>query len=607
MRKLILCLATVVATISLSAQRGDSRSISSLNFIGNHSFNHRQLKEQVELKPSSFLLFSRVDFDRRLLKLDAITIKNFYHSNGFLETVVHDSFSVNDSKVDIFFMIDEGKQFYLNSVTITGLQSFKEKEILSLLGLKLNRPYNPVLINMNLALVDEAFQEKGKLFTQIDIHQEIQDSVKLNLEINEGPDIYIHNAWVSGTELIDSVYVRREFVFEKGDLFQKSLMDKTKRTLLRAGFFSSVSLITHPISADVDSLINIEVRVKEFQNRGMQNIDFGYEDIEYVPGVNSMVGLGGSLEWSDRMIFGTKNQLNARSSIVMPTEEGFVFPRFSVDIKISNQRPFALKLPTQVKVFYQQFKNFGDEEGPYVRRFGLQYSNIFRWNRQHSFLDVGIRLERFDESDAFKDNIEQRKFSVHLHQDNRDNPMNPSQGNVIVFRLDAFGGLLKGNRAYTKYDLDLRQYVSPIKGVTVAGRVNAGFISAWKDEYDQFETILFEKFYLGGSNTLRAWEPLQFQTYTIKDGRILPLGKTAKILTNWEVRFPIFGLLGGVLFYDGGTITDRIQSVQLSDLQWNRGVGVTIDLPIGPMRIDYAESVIDAKINQIHLGFLYSF
>ena len=46
MRKLILCLATVVATISLSAQRGDSRSVSSLNFIGNHSFNHRRSAEQ---------------------------------------------------------------------------------------------------------------------------------------------------------------------------------------------------------------------------------------------------------------------------------------------------------------------------------------------------------------------------------------------------------------------------------------------------------------------------------------------------------------------------------------------------------------------------------
>lgn len=598
---------TFVATISFSAQRGDPRSVSSLNFIGNNSFSRRQLREQVELKPSSFLLFSQVDFDRRLLKLDAISIKNFYHSNGFLETVVKDSFSVDDSKVDIFFMIDEGKQYHLDSVTITGLESFKEKEILTLLGLKMNRPYNPVLINTNLTIVDDAFQEEGKFFFRLNIQQEIQDSVKLRLEINEGPDVFIHNAWVSGTELIDSAYVRNEFAFKKGDLFRKSLMDKTKRTLLRAGFFSSVSLITHPVSADIDSLINIEVRMKEFQNRGMQNLDFGYEDIEYVPGVNSMVGMGGSLEWSDRMIFGSKNQLDARGSIVMPTEEGFIFPRFSLDIKISNQRPFAMKLPTQMKVFYQQFKNFDDEEGPYVRRLGFQYSNIFRWNRQHSFLDVGIRLERFDESDAFIDNIEQRKFSIHLHQDNRDNPMNPTHGNVIIFRLDAFGGLLKGNRSYTKYDLDLRQYVSPIKGVTLAGRINAGFISAWKDEYDQFETILFEKFYLGGSNSLRAWAPLQFQTYTSSDNNTLPLGQTAKILTNWEVRFPIFGLLGGVLFYDGGTIMDRIQSVQRNDLQWNRGLGITIDLPIGPMRIDYAESLTDPKINQFHFGFLYSF
>ena len=607
MQKLILCLTIFVALISLSAQSGDPRSVTSVNFIGNHSFNHRQLKGQVSLKPSSLLLFSRIEFDRRLLKLDAIAIKNYYHSNGFLETIVKDSFSVSEPEVAIYFLIDEGKQYFLSSVTMTGLKTFKEKEILTLLGLKLDRPYNPVQINTNLALVDEAFQDKGKLFAQLDIQQEIQDSVFLSLKVNEGPDVFINNTWISGTELIDTTYIRREFAFTKGDLFRKSLMDKTKQTLLRAGFFSSISLITHPVSADVDSLINIEVRVKEFQNRGVQNIDIGYEDIEYVPGVNSMVGMGGSLQWSDRMIFGSKNQFDSRGSIVMPTEEGFIFPRFSLDIKISNQRPFAIKLPIQVKIFYQQFKNFGNEEGPYVKRIGLQYSNIFRWNRQRSFLDVGIRIEGFDESEAFKNNIEQRKFSIHLHQDNRDNPVNPTRGNVIIFRSDAFGGLLKGNRAYTKFDLDLRQYVSPLKGVTIAGRINTGFITAWKEEYDQFETILFEKFYLGGSNSLRAWAPLQFQTYTTDDNRTLPLGKTAKILTNWEVRFPIFGLIGGVLFFDGGSIVNSIQSIRVSDLVWNRGVGITINLPIGPMRGDYAESMIDPKINQFHFGFLYSF
>ena len=347
--------------------------------------------------------------------------------------------------------------------------------------------------------------------------------------------------------------------------------------------------------------------MKEFRNRGELELEPGYEIIEYVPGVNSLVGLGGSVHWLDRMIFGSKNRFDAKGSVVMPSEEGFVYPRFSVAIKISNHRPFALRLPTQVKVFYQQFKNFGDEEGPYVRRFGLEYANIFRWNRQRSFLDIGFRFELFDESDVFKDQIEQRNFSIHLQQDNRDNPVYPSKGNVIIFRMDAFGGWLKGNRTYTKYDLDLRQYVSPIKNVTVAGRINVGLITGWSDDYDHYETVLFEKFYLGGSNTLRAWRPLQFMTYQTEYGSTLPLGKTSKMLTNWEVRFPLFWKLGMVLFYDGGQISDSFQTVQWKDLQWNRGVGITINLPFAPIRVDYGESIENPNLNKIHFGILYSF
>ena len=607
MRKLRpFLLVAIAATISLCAQKSNTRTINSVSIIGHHSFSQRKLLEQIQLKPGSFLLFSRVEFDRRLLKLDAISLKNYYHSNGFLEVAVKDSFSVINDKVDVFFIIEEGKQYYLNSVSIIGLRSLKEKEVKSLLDLKTGNPYNPVQINTNQALLNEAFEEKGKLFYQFDIKQEVQDSVNITILINEGPDVYIHHTWVSGLELIDSNYVRKEFSFKKGDLFEKNLMDKTKRALLQSGFFSSVSLITHPL-ANSDSLVNIEVRMKEFRNRGELELEPGYEIIEYVPGVNSLVGLGGSVHWLDRMIFGSKNRFDAKGSVVMPSEEGFVYPRFSVDMKISNHRPFELKLPTQVKVFYQQFKNFGDEEGPYVRRFGLEYANIFRWNRQRSFLDIGFRFELFDESDVFRDQIEQRNFSIHLQQDNRDNPVYPSKGNVIIFRMDAFGGWLKGNRTYTKYDLDLRQYVSPIKNVTVAGRINVGLITGWSDDYDHYETVLFEKFYLGGSNTLRAWKPLQFMTYQTEYGSTLPLGKTSKMLTNWEVRFPLFWKLGMVLFYDGGQISDSFQTVQWKDLQWNRGVGITINLPFAPIRVDYGESIENPNLNKIHFGILYSF
>jgi outer membrane protein insertion porin family len=606
MQKIKLILIFFTVSVSLLAQSLNDRFVNNVNYIGNESFSTSKLISFSELKPSSLLLFSNTPFDRRLLKLDAIALKNFYQSEGFLETTVLDSFSVVGDKVDIYFIVNEGKRYFLHNVIVNGLVSLEEKFILTTLGLLKSQPYNPVQINTNLFLVDEAFQEKGKLFAKYDIQQDIRDSVIITLNIEEGQSIYINNSWITDTELIDSNYVRNEFAFNKGDLFRKSLMDKTKRTLLQAGFFSSVSIITHPIKGQ-DNLINIEVKIREFQNRGVQNLDIGYEDIEYVPGVKSLVGVGGSIRWTDRMIFGTKNRFDATGSVVVPSEEGFIFPRFSVDTKFSNQRPFSIKIPTQVKIFYQQFKNFGDENGPYVRRFGLQYSNIFRWNKQRSYFDIGFRFELFDESAEFQDQIEQRKFKIHLHQDKRDNPMNPTQGNVLVFQLDAYGGPLGGNRSYIKYDFDFRQYISLFKNIIIAGRINTGVITGWSSEYDQYETILFEKFYLGGSNTLRAWKPLQFMTLINDQGLEYPLGKTAKILTNWEVRFPLFWKLGGVLFYDGGYIADKLESIKNQNIEWNRGLGLTFNLPFGPIRIDYAESLNDPSIKQFNFGFLYSF
>ena len=128
MRKLRpFLLVAIAATISLCAQKSNTRTINSVSIIGHHSFSQRKLLEQIQLKPGSFLLFSRVEFDRRLLKLDAISLKNYYHSNGFLEVAVKDSFSVINDKVDIFFVISGYliTSIILKELIATGNFSFK--------------------------------------------------------------------------------------------------------------------------------------------------------------------------------------------------------------------------------------------------------------------------------------------------------------------------------------------------------------------------------------------------------------------------------------------------------------------------------------------------
>ena len=618
-KKYYLIISLLFLSISFS-QKNNNNVINKVSFVGNKLIDSDELRDQIELKPPSIMMFSSIDFDRRLLKLDAINIKNYYNSKGFLETTVKDSFYVNDNQVDIFFLINEGRQFILKNVKIEGLNSLDDNDVLLSLGLLEGQPYNPIIINKKLSIIDDLLQEKGKIFSIIDIDQAIQDSVQIVIKVDEGKRVYINDSWISGAERIDTLFVKKEIEFQNGKIFDKKKIDKTKRNLLQLGFFSSVNIIAHTIS-DKDSLVNLEVRLREFKNVGETAVEFGLDEIEYVPGVRSLVGLGGSINWTDRMIFGSKNRFEADGSVVVPTEEGFVFPRLGFDIKISNQRPFSVKLPAQVKLFFQQFKNFGDEYGPYVKRFGLQYSNIFRWNRQRSFVDLGLTFERFDESDAFSQDIEQRKFKFHINQDNRDNPIDPKKGNMAIFRLDAYGGPLGGNRSYIKYSLDLRNYITVLKHITFASRINGGMITGWSKEYDQYETILFEKFYLGGSNTLRAIRPLRLLNYSNDnydndgDGNIdeadedsnIPSGKEMMVLTNVELRFPLLWEFGGVLFIDGGNIYENSENINIDNLVWNYGLALTLNLPVGPLRIDLARDSIDPKIYQIQLGFLYAF
>ena len=211
---------TVTVNYLLYSQSQEDNFVNKVSFIGNDVLKKSELLNQLELKPSSLSLFSKPEFDRRLLKLDAISIKNYYNSQGFLEVTVKDSFATLNEGVDVFFVIREGERYFLNKVKFNGLNSLKEKTVKSILGLKEGAPYNPVLINTNLILVDEQFQEKGKPYVKFDIQQEIMDSVNIVINIIEGDDVYISKSWISGLERMDSIYVQNQISFQEGDLFK---------------------------------------------------------------------------------------------------------------------------------------------------------------------------------------------------------------------------------------------------------------------------------------------------------------------------------------------------------------------------------------------------
>ena len=69
----------------------DQRLINKVLLEGNDNVTMNEVLYIVRQRPPNFF-FRKPKFDDRLLRLDALTLKNYYHSKGFLEVKINDSF-----------------------------------------------------------------------------------------------------------------------------------------------------------------------------------------------------------------------------------------------------------------------------------------------------------------------------------------------------------------------------------------------------------------------------------------------------------------------------------------------------------------------------------
>ncbi|MEC7934690.1 MAG: BamA/TamA family outer membrane protein [Candidatus Neomarinimicrobiota bacterium] len=594
------------------ANPDENTEINTITFIGNKNIKSQFLLNIINIQNKTF--FTDQSFDRRVIKLDAISIKNYYLTNGYLDVAVIDSFQINQNKADIIFRISEGKQYYLNTININGNYSISDKEIFKILNLKKKKPFNPVAIQINKNRLDDRYFELSKLFTNIKIEPKITDSVIVNISINEGPDIFIDKIFIEGiNESLDSNLVYRELLFSKKDKYLKSAIDLSQRKLMEIGIFS-MAAITPIKNTTNDTTVNLLIELREMNRREILSSG-GYYPITVNEGVDQVIALAGDIAWKDRRVLNSVASFQVKSSLAIPFEAGYQYPRFTFDMLISNQWILGLRIPSELKGFFQSFRNYNQDEGIY--RYGFQLANILRLD-DRSYIRAILRWELFDDNKRDnKNDIENRSFRLIGRFDRSNNPIYPSKGYILNTEIISVGGALGGNRTYQKLDIGIQGYTSIQKKSVLASRIKYGMIFNWKDNYDIYESLLYDKFYLGGSSSLRAWDPLKFLTEIDAgndlvgnaDDRIIPKGMLTRLLINIEVRFPIYRLFGGEVFLDGGQLTDIRNNISINDVKWGKGFGITFSSPFGPVRLDYSNKLEEnnLKNGKLNLGLLYIF
>ena len=579
------------------------KTVKTVSIIGAEIVKESLILSAMRTKKST--IFSSQEFDSRILRLDAISVKTLYISNGFLEVSVEDSTRIVDGKVHVFLKISEGKQYFLRSVEIQGNQTITDKTINKILEFIPKKPYDPVTANKNLSLVRQEYEQYGKLFSSIMITDKIGDSVNVQLQVEEGPDVYIDTFFIEGLQSLGEDNITREIAFKSGDLYKKEEIDLTKRRILQTGVFSYAGITPLPVAGS-DTTVNVLIELRQFTPKQWSS-EGGYFPIEYYRGVEPIPGIGGEIEWRNRSLARSTTNFSARVIVQGLLSEDYlylIYPKFGMDMDFSNQWFLERRIPTRIRLFYETFTNLGQEGSlSPVMRYGLQLTSHKKLDK-FSFIETGLNWEQFIGFENDQQEIEQRTFKLRGYLDRSDDPLFPHNGYRLTGEVSQTGGILGGTRDYVKIDLGINKYIQIHKKIVLAGRLKYGMIFGWEESYND---VQYEKFYLGGSSSLRGWDMLKFKV----DENDMPNGDIIRLMMNWEIRFPLFWILGGELFIDGGYLTDSFRNQSIDQIEWDGGFGITLMTPLVPLRLDFAiplkKSTGDINSWKIQLGASYIF
>ena len=583
----------MVCTDSVRPQN-ENIVINSVTLTGNDNVSMNEILYIIRLRPPNWF-FRRPGFDSRLVKLDALTLKSYYHSKGYLDVKVNESYTIDNNSADIVYHINEGKQFNISQIIVTGNEIIKDRKIKKLLGLVEKKPYNPVFINDNIFEVENVYHQLGKLFFTIKVLDEISDSVKVIIQINEGKDIRVKNTFLEKTGSIDSSLIWRELTYELGDIYSKNIMDNTSRRLREMGVFSMVNMIPVKV-ANSDSLVNMVIEFRRYKQREWIS-DGGYDPIRFAEGAEPLPALSGTVEWRNRSFFNTPTQFSTKLLAGVPMEEQFVLPRLRYDVSFASTWFMGIRFPSKLTGFYESFIEYKDKIKT-IERFGLNLSQLIRFDKR-SFFETKSVWESFSDQSATMKNIEQRSFALKINIDKKDDPFFTRKGYLLSGLFKSAGYVLGGNRDYFKVDLAIQSYTPIGKKSVFATRIKLGRLWGWDIKNTDYS---YEKFYLGGSTSMRGWDVLRFKKDNNK-----PIGEIIRFMTNIEYRFPIYKMIGFTLFVDGGILTDHTVNVSAKIIKWDSGFGVTIQTPLGPARIDYAVQINEPNNRKIQLGIQYLF
>jgi len=552
---------------------GRKMTIEKVVIEGAQGIKPDKIKEIMLTQERQFFIL-RGTVQRQKLEEDAERIVSFYNDNGYIQARVESTDTQVDrgnARVTIKIVVVEGPQFKVGGVDITGNNVLPIEEIRRRVLFKPDDIYSRSKLRESVKAITDVYGTIGRASADVDpqIALDVPNrKVNITFQIAEGPEVFVERINISGNTRSQEKILRREIPMHEGDLFTTQKLERAKQKLRNLNYFEKVETKTTPGSSKDKIVVNIEVTEKP---TGLFSIGGGY---------SSQDGALGTLDLSQNNFLGRGWQVFLRLRGGASTQQGTV--GFTEPWLFDRPLAAGFDLYNNRRIFNDYTINAlgGDV------RMGHPLGDYARWN-------LIYRLEQDDVTgvnpNASPELLNAKGTSItsilggNIGRDTRDNLIEPTKGNLSTIGAD-FAGILTQDNRYVRFSATTVQHQSLWFGHVLSGRLGTGYEFGWSDK----PVPLFERFYLGGPNSIRSFKLRQISP---RDDSGTRIGGNFQVLGNVEYTIPTFYGVKLALFFDAGNVygpdNHLGQKIDLTNLKYAVGMGLRWNSPFGPIRIDY--------------------
>jgi outer membrane protein insertion porin family len=561
-------------------------TIDTVVIAGNKGLSDGKIKDVMQVQERQYFIL-RGTLQRQKLDEDVERILSLYNDHGYVQARVE----TTDVKVDrdralvtITVRVVEGPQYKVGKVDITGVTLVPPFEVRRQIKFQTGDVFSRTKVREALRNIGDLYSTIGRASAEVVPRTEQTPNpprMDVIFEIAEGPEVYVERINLVGNVRSQDKILRREIPLVEGDLFTLQKMQRSRQRLLNLGYFETVSVTTAPGSDKTKIIVNVDVVERP---TGLFSIGGGFSSVD---------SFLGTIDISQRNFLGRGWEVSARIRAGANTQQGI----------ISFTEPWFLDRPLAVGFdlydTIRQYDEFELDSLGLTLRASHPFADFWRWLAQYrvtrdkiSDVDTSISTELLSEQGTRVTSL----VAGTLIRDSRDSIVAPTKGGNLSL-LAEFAGL--GGDARFIRTIASATYFQPIwLDHILSGRVEAGYGFGWDGE----PLPLFERFYLGGPNTIRGFK---FRKVSPIDDAGVRIGGDTELLGNAEyiVPLPLNIRLAG--FFDAGNVYGFGVKIDPTDLRYAAGAGVRWLSPFGPIRLDYGVN-LDRRTGEDFGAFHFS-